>query len=198
MKQIFQTGVCLIVKTCIIGLEKNLFLSHPRNPQIRFSINVWCGIIGSQIIGPIFYEGNLTGRRYVNMLSELLEAYLDNVNLEARNQIYFQQDGAPPHQIHEVRILLERLFQDRWIATNGPIRWPPRSPDITPLDFYFWGYVKGEVYKRRYANLEELQESIRFIISSIDGRTVLKATRRALKNVEKCITQNGDVFAHLM
>lgn len=178
--------------------RENLFLPHPRNPQVRFSINVWCGLIGSQIIGPIFYEGSLTGRRYVDMLSELLVDYLDDVNLEARNGIYFQQDGAPPHQFHEVRMLLERLFQDRWLATNGPIRWPPRSPDITPLDFYFWGYVKDEVYKRKHANLNELQDSIRHIIASIDGRTVLKATKRVLKNVRKCIEQNGDVFAHLM
>lgn len=178
--------------------QENLFYSHPRNPQVQYSINVWCGLIGSQIIGPIFYEGTLTGRRYVDLLSEILEEYLDDINLEARNRIYFQQDGAPPHQFYEVRILLERLFQDRWIATNGPIRWPPRSPDITPLDFYFWGYVKNEVYKRRYANLVELEDSIRHIIASIDGRTVLKATTRVVKNVQKCIEQNGDIFAHLI
>lgn len=178
--------------------RENLFIAHPRNPQIQFSVNVWCGLIGGKIIGPVFYEGTLTGRRYVDMMSEVLEEYLDDVNLEARNQIYFQQDGAPPHQFHEVRTLLNRLFQNRWIATNGPVRWPPRSPDITPLDFYFWGYVKDEVYKRRYANVAELQESIRHIITSIDGRTVSKATKSVLKYARKCIIQNGDVFGHLI
>lgn len=178
--------------------KENLFLVHPRNPQIQFNINVWCGLIGSKIIGPVFYEGTLTGRRYVDMVSEILEEYLDDVNLEERNRIFFQQDGAPPHEFHEVKTLLDRLFQERWIARNGPIRWPPRSPDITPLDFYFWGYVKDQVYKSRYANLAELQNSIRDIIASIDGRTVLKATKRVLKNARKCIEQNGDVFEHLI
>lgn len=107
-------------------------------------------------------------------------------------------EHLPPHQLVEVRVLLQRLFGVKWIATNGPIRWPPRSPDITPLDFYFWGYVKDEVYKKKYANIEELQVNIERIITSIDGRSVLKATKRVLKYVRKCIEQDGDVFAHLM
>ena len=28
---------------------------------------------------------------------------------------------------------------------DGPIPWPPRSPGITPLDFFLWGYVKDIV-----------------------------------------------------
>lgn len=133
------------------------------------------------------------------MLSELLENYLDDINLETRTQIYFQQDGAPPHRLQEVRALLERCFEDRRIGTDGPIPWPPRSPDITPLDFYFWGYVKDEVYKRRYANLIELKNNIRRIIRSIDRKTIFRVTtQRVLKIVRKYIEENGDVFAHLM
>ena len=25
--------------------------------------------------------------------------------------------------------------------------WPPRSPDLTPCDFFLWGYVKDNAYK---------------------------------------------------
>lgn len=179
--------------------QENLFLTDPRNPQHQFSVNVWCGMIRSEIVGPVFYEGTLTGRRYVDLIiSGALEEYLDGVNLATRHLIYFQQDGAPPHQFGDVRMLLQRLFGEKWIATNGPIRWPPRSPDITPLDFYFWGYIKDEVYKKKYANLEELKIEIRRIIASIDGRTILKATKRVLKCARKCIELNGDVFAHLL
>jgi len=35
-------------------------------------------------------------------------------------------------------------FPNRWIETDGPTLWPPRSPDITPLDFVLWGYVKDK------------------------------------------------------
>ena len=179
--------------------KENLFLADPRNPQVQFAINVWCGIIGSNIVGPIFYEGSLTGRRYVDLIiTGVLEEYMDNVNLEIRHLIYFQQDGAPPHQVQEVGTLLNRMFPGRWIANNGPIHWPARSPDLSPLDFFFWSYIKDELYKKKYRNIEELQMNIRRIIASIDGRTVAKSTKHVIKCARKCIEQNGDVFEHLM
>jgi hypothetical protein len=29
-----------------------------------------------------------------------------------------------------------------WFGRGGKIAWPPRSPDLTPLDFSVWGYIK--------------------------------------------------------
>ena len=43
-----------------------------------------------------------------------------------------QQDGAPPHWGSHVRRFLDATFPDRWIGTDGPTPWPPRSPDIPP------------------------------------------------------------------
>ncbi|GBM60066.1 hypothetical protein AVEN_113753-1 [Araneus ventricosus] len=31
---------------------------------LRWSINVWCGIFNDRLIGPVFYEGQLTGQRW--------------------------------------------------------------------------------------------------------------------------------------
>jgi hypothetical protein len=54
----------------------------------------------------------------------------------------FLQDGAPPHFHMEVTDFLNRKFPEKWIGIGGPITWPPRSPDLTSLDFLFWGYIK--------------------------------------------------------
>jgi hypothetical protein len=51
-----------------------------------------------------------------------------------------------------LRVLLNRVLPQRWIgraAANGDknlFPWPPRSPDLTPCDFYLWGFVKDSVY----------------------------------------------------
>ena len=37
-------------------------------------------------------------------------------------------------------------FSGRWIGRGGPITWPPRSPELTPLDFFFWGFLNDQVY----------------------------------------------------
>ena len=48
-------------------------------------------------------------------------------------------------------------FPERWVGRDGPIPWPPRSPDITPLDFFVWGYVKGIVYQTKVRDVSDLQ-----------------------------------------
>ena len=42
--------------------------------------------------------------------------------------------------------MLNYVFLDGWIGRGGPTSWPPRSPDVTPLDFFLWGYVKTKVF----------------------------------------------------
>ena len=41
---------------------------------------------------------------------------------------------------------LDATFPNRWIGRNGPTPWPPRSPDITSLDYFLCGYVKDKVF----------------------------------------------------
>jgi hypothetical protein len=44
-------------------------------------------------------------------------------------------------QSWEVREYLNTHFPGRWIGKAEPVAWPPRSPDLTPLDFFLWGFV---------------------------------------------------------
>ena len=62
---------------------------------------------------------------------------------DARNlhDIWFQQDGATCHTARETMDLLRSRFGEQFISRLGPVDWPLRSCDITPLDFYLWGYV---------------------------------------------------------
>ena len=49
------------------------------------------------------------------------------------------QDGAPPHFSCSVTDVLNERFPDVWIGRGGPIPWPTRRPDLSPLDFFLWG-----------------------------------------------------------
>ncbi|GFV90201.1 uncharacterized protein TNCV_4379171 [Trichonephila clavipes] len=65
--------------------------------------------------------------------------------LELNNQdvqeLWFQQDGATCHTARATIDLLKDTFGDRLISRFGPVNWPPRSCDLTPLDYFLWGYV---------------------------------------------------------
>jgi len=54
------------------------------NYQHHFSVNVWCGVIGDQLIGPYIFPQRLTGDIYANFLQEELPALLENVALRTR------------------------------------------------------------------------------------------------------------------
>nr|CAI5831966.1 unnamed protein product [Callosobruchus analis] len=58
-------------------------------------------------------------------------------------------DGATQHYHRDVRAYLDQNLSGQWIGRRGPIEFPPRSPDLTPLDFFLWGTVKDEVYKHK-------------------------------------------------
>jgi len=65
---------------------------------------------------------------------------------DQEGRIHFQQDGAPPHYLGEVRVYLNTRFPGRWIGRAAPIAWPPLSQDLNPLDFFLWGFVKDRLF----------------------------------------------------
>ncbi|GBN33186.1 hypothetical protein AVEN_28468-1 [Araneus ventricosus] len=57
--------------------------------------------------------------------------------------------------------------QQRWIGRDAVMAWPPRFPDITPLDFYLWDYVKQHVYSKRINDINHLKQRITDVIHSV-------------------------------
>ena len=51
------------------------------NFQLRFSVSVWCAVLGVQLIGPFILEGRLTGEAYLKFLQEELPGLLEDVPL---------------------------------------------------------------------------------------------------------------------
>jgi len=76
----------------------------------------------------------------------MLKLYVAPQLEEFQPWIIFQQDGAPPHWVSDVRRFLDAAFLNRWIGRDGLTPWPTRSPDITPPWLLFMGgYVKDKV-----------------------------------------------------
>jgi len=56
-------------------------------------------------------------------------------------------------------LALDAAFLYRWIGRDGLTPCPPRSPDITPLDF-LCGYVKDNVFSTPVADITDLKARI--------------------------------------
>ena len=64
------------------------------NFQRRFSVNVWCGLLGNRLIEFLVFENNLTGNTYEVFLGNDLPGMLKDIPLMTRSQMYFQHDGS--------------------------------------------------------------------------------------------------------
>ena len=86
-------------------------------------------------------------------------------NISRPMTIMFQQEGAPVHWSAVVKDLLNRHFLRRWIARDGPIAWPPRSSDITPL--YFRG-TSRTISMKPVPKLPTLRRRIVAVVQTVD------------------------------
>ena len=80
------------------------------------------------------------------------------------------------------------------------LKWSPRSPDITPLDFCLWGWIKSEVYKEKVNTRDEFVTRIMnsaALIKQEHQDDLRRATRTVAKRVEKCIEVDAGSFEHL-
>ena len=51
-------------------------------------------------------------------------------------------------------------FQTGGMGTDGTTPWPPRSPDITPLEFFLWRYVKNNLFSTPVPDITNLKARI--------------------------------------
>jgi hypothetical protein len=164
----------------------HLHLSIPHKTK---GIHVWAGIHSRGIIGPYFFEQSVNGQSYLSMLQDYAVPQL--MELENAHEFFWQQDGAPPHWSLVVREYLRDVFGEKWIGRGGPIVWPPRSPDLTPCDFYLWGHLKSLVYKDRPKTLEELRQKIIDCFETITEDHCSNACNSVRKRLELCVRKGG-------
>ena len=108
-----------------------------------------------------------------------------------QRRLIFQQDGAPAHYSLEVRDWLDQKFPDRWIGRRGPIEWPARSPDLTPPDFFLWGYLKNIVYKDRPSTLDELRDRIEQACAEIPTQMCDRVCKSVVDRLKRCREAKG-------
>ena len=97
----------------------------------------------TKILGPVILPERLTGASYTEFLADNLPDFLEEIPLINRNKIIFQQDGAGFHNARIVTNFLNEQFSESWMGRYDPIRWPARSPDLNPLDFFLVGLLQG-------------------------------------------------------
>ncbi|GFX89146.1 DUF4817 domain-containing protein [Trichonephila clavipes] len=163
-------------QNCRIWSEANpqVYVETPLHPG---KLTVLCALWAGGIIGPYFFKNDeghnvtVNGDRYRAMITNFFNPELNNHDVQ---ELWFQQDGETCHTARATIDLLKDTFGDRLISFFGPGNWPLRSCDLTPLDYFLWGYVKSWVYADKPQTLDHLEDNIRRVIADIRSQMLEK------------------------
>ncbi|GFU68761.1 transposable element Tcb2 transposase [Trichonephila clavipes] len=140
---------------------------------VQKKLTAWCALWLVESFFKTDEGHNITvnGDRYRAMITNFFIPALNNYDVQ---ELWFQQDGATCHTARATIDLLKDTFGDRLISRFGPVNWPPRSCDLTPLDYFLWDYVNSLVYADKPQKLDHLEDNIRRVIADIRPRMMEK------------------------
>lgn len=157
-------------------------------------LGLWCALSVKKLYGPYVFEGNVDSSKYIS----IIKTFLEDVDRISKRNFWFQQDGATCHTSRESLEFLTFVFPGRVISGKLETFWPPHSPDLNPLDFYFWGSLKSYLSHQPASNLTQLRSKITEYATSISQSTLQRVNLNFEKRVQKCIEANGGHFEHLL
>ncbi|GFT96289.1 putative DD41D transposase [Trichonephila clavipes] len=124
--------------------------------------------------------------------------FIPELNNHDVQELWFQQDGATCHTARVTIDLLKDTLGDRLISRFGPVNRPPRSCDLTPLDYFLWGYVKSLVYADKPQILDHLEDNIRHVIADIRPQMLEKVIENWTSRLDYIRTSRGSHVAEII
>lgn len=126
----------------------------------------------SKIIGPYLLR-QLTFD--IQTYKSMLRYYgLMNIAQYPGSQI-FLQDSSPAHTSTATREYLSTKLGSQQISKQGPPNCPVMSPDLTPLDFFLFGYMKYKVNAKQIRSLQHLKTRMTRAVRSVGTGTLSKS-----------------------
>ncbi|GFV94526.1 uncharacterized protein TNCV_3048191 [Trichonephila clavipes] len=124
--------------------------------------------------------------------------FIPELNNHDVQELWFQQDGATYHTARATIDLLKNTFGDRLISRFGPVKWPPRCCDLTPLDYFLWGYVKSLVYADKPQTLDHLEDNICRVIADIRPQMLEKVIENWTSRLDYIRASRGSPMPEIL
>ena len=167
--------------------------TRQRDPPIRTPAN---------IIGPFWFEDASGASENVNQFNYQPVIQMFVAELKRRGlwtqRAWFQQDGATCHTTPATLEVIKEHFGQRVISLKTAHIWSPNSPDLTPLDFFLWGYAKDNVFQNNPKTIPELQKRSRNFIKAIPLSPCKKVVENISVRLGSCIAKKGRHIEHVI
>jgi hypothetical protein len=154
------------------------------------SVMIWCGLTFNGATEPYVLAVGESVTSNLYQTDILPFAKSEGNRLFGCNNWMFQQDGATAHTAKTS----QQWCRENFYSFIEKDRWPPNSPDLNPLDYYFWNSVVTRMKKINFNSKESFVNEIKAAIKRIpidEIRKAIKAFSSRLRNVEE---KNGEFY----
>ena len=175
---------------CYSTEQPNVVHEHVSYPK---KLMMWCGLhwqVG--VIGPFWLEESLDEDRYHKLLEEKVFPRLTEIFGDQLNEQVFQQDGAPAHTAFRSLAFLYSKFNFLVSKKSSEIEWPAGSPDLTVMDYYFFGRIKSMMMY--HSSIDSMKSAVNELISLINVEEIRSAIDQFPKRIEACLLAEGGNF----
>ena len=149
------------------------------------------------MLGPYWFQDSsgrtttVNGERYREVLNRINENLNQLYTPNQKRFLWVEQDGAILHTAHATMAHLRTLFGNRIWSLQAELEWSPHSPDLAPLDFFFWGTAKAEVYKEKPCCLRLLKQAVEAFAQSVTTDTCRHVIESFAVRINACVNRNG-------
>jgi hypothetical protein len=175
-------------QNCRFWSTENPHIIHEL-PLHSAKLGVWAAMNAERVF-VCFFETTVNSEVYCGFVDKLIETLTE----DELNRGWFQQDNATAHTSRRSLDHIEQFFGQRVISKG---LWPPRSPDLSPPDFFLWGYLKSKVYENKPETLLALRQNIVQEVTRIPLQLLRSVSGSTIHRVQMCIQCNGSHFQHL-
>ncbi|GFV59634.1 uncharacterized protein TNCV_1907061 [Trichonephila clavipes] len=177
-----------------------------QDPTWVFNI-LWTDENHFSLHGPFFFETQcqvngwitetVNAQHYLTLLRETVVRCL--IQRGQISNVTLMQEGATSHIANPVKAFLIQTFgEDRIVSRRCRCPWSPRSPDLTPADFWLWGYLNSRVCLSGPSSLSALKDAIRREVSSIHPDMLHSAVAGFVTRLECLLQCGGGHVEHIL
>ena len=148
----------------------------------------WAAIVKGRVIVHWFPNNqSVNGDTYLQLLQSKLWPEVRSY----ASSCWFQQDSATVHTTTSARAWLKDKFSNRVISRLTDRPWPARSPDLSPLDFWFWSVAISEVRRCAPTTLKQLMGVVEELAAAMDPAEVMRAVSSLRRRAAVCVERQG-------
>ena len=126
------------------------------------------------------WPASVNGEHYLRMLREM------RIRADRRGHWWMQDGAMAQHSFFGGKVLR--------LSHRSKVDWPPYSPDLTPLDYFFWSLAMIQVCCQKTSTIAELTAIVEDVAATAPKEMMHDAVGNIRKHCQACQMAEGSQY----